>query len=620
MVVDLPRRRMAALLSALLLPAMVAAGGERAAGAGPAPPMVEFGTDAFEVTGSDRSSDGVTTSDRTARAVVGRPSTSRLAPVTPCRLLDTRDHGEAPTRHAVLTVPVAGVCGVPDDAVAASLTVTAIEPTAAGHLAVYPSGTVWPGTSTVNVAAGEVRANGAIVRLGANGAVAVRVQADGHVVVEVSAAFVPAVNSAAGRLVAVERRLVDTRAGSRPSPGGTVRVARPSVVPIGATAVAVSLMTTDSLGPGYFTAHPAGGVRPDTSVLNTDGVGQTRAATVVVPLGDDGFDVFTSGGDHVIVDLQGYFTGPNANRTATGLFVPIRPTRLADTRRDGEVLHRAGEREWSTASVVGDAGAVVANVTMADPVGDGVARARASRTPREELVGVSAAEGETVANLALVPVSTTGLAVHASVRTHVVVDVTGWFTGVPRSATLPAPVNAVPGPGRVLIVGDSVASAFRYSTGALTHLQGYPYELDVRECRRTIGTSCVIRGGTRPSTAVDAIRGASGSFDTIVMMTGYNDSAHNFASAIDQVMAAARSKGVTQVVWLTLRAGASSNYAGINSRIWAAPARHADAKVADWNAHSGAQRGWFAADNVHLNGSGASALARFIDDALWRLS
>jgi hypothetical protein len=98
--------------------------------------------------------------------------------VAPCRLVDTRDpalggpdplHAET-DRRFVLT----GRCGVPATARAVSVNVAVTQPTARGHLRIYPDGAALPPTSTVNYGAAQTRANNAIVTPASTGAIQVR--------------------------------------------------------------------------------------------------------------------------------------------------------------------------------------------------------------------------------------------------------------------------------------------------------------------------------------------------------------------------------------------------------------------------------------------------------------
>ena len=543
--------------------------------------------------------------------------TTALVPIEPCRLLDSRVDGEPLTAGAVVEVQVAGRCSVPVDAAAASLTLTSVAPGASGWLSAHPSDVAWPGTSTLNVAAGEVRANTSIVGLGSGGAVSVLVDAGGHLLVDVTSAFVPADTAEAGRFVGVpQQRLIDTRGATRPDPGATVVVPLPAGVPSDATALTINLTTVDSTGPGYFTVTAGSELQPSTSILNTDAAGQTRAASAVVPVSASGLEVYTSAGDHVVVDVSGYFTGASAETSAEGLFRPIAPVRVADTRADGERLFRSGTREWVTDPVTGgSASAVVANVTMTGVGADGWVLAYPSRTDRPFASSVNASAGETVANLAVTPVSTAGLAVHAAAGSDVVLDLVGWFVGEPVAATGSIPTNVRQGPGRTLIIGDSIPAALNHVPSALDRLATLDQVFDAIECRRTAAPSCVFRGRIPPPSAVDTLVATPGPFETLVMVTGYNDPNSTFASAIDQLVTTSRSLGIAEVVWVTVRED-RENLVRNNQHLVAALDRHPELRLLDWGAHAAGQRSWFAADNVHLSRDGADALARFIVDGL----
>lgn len=92
--------------------------------------------------------------------------------VTPCRLVDTRNPN-GPQGGPILggtqtrSFPVAGLCGIPTTAKAASLNVTTVGTTGSGNIRFWPFGTPMPLVATMNFDAGEPAiANGAIVPLG----------------------------------------------------------------------------------------------------------------------------------------------------------------------------------------------------------------------------------------------------------------------------------------------------------------------------------------------------------------------------------------------------------------------------------------------------------------------
>jgi hypothetical protein len=94
--------------------------------------------------------------------------------VTPCRVLDTREPsgtwgGPSLAAGAVRVFPISGRCDIPPTARSVAVNLTVVDPTQGGHLTLFPAGTPVPGSSTINFRAGIVRANNAILPLGAAG-------------------------------------------------------------------------------------------------------------------------------------------------------------------------------------------------------------------------------------------------------------------------------------------------------------------------------------------------------------------------------------------------------------------------------------------------------------------
>ncbi len=100
---------------------------------------------------------------------------SKLSPVPPSRLLDTRKGiGAAQARVGAgqeLTLQVGGRNGVPAGATAVALNVTAVRPSQLTYVTIYPDGESRPTASSLNPDAGQVSANLAIAKLGAGGRV-----------------------------------------------------------------------------------------------------------------------------------------------------------------------------------------------------------------------------------------------------------------------------------------------------------------------------------------------------------------------------------------------------------------------------------------------------------------
>ncbi|HYN20951.1 MAG TPA: DUF1800 family protein [Thermoanaerobaculia bacterium] len=96
--------------------------------------------------------------------------------VTPCRVVDTRNPAGpfgGPSLNGVNRgFSVAGRCGVSTHAVAVAVNVTVV-PQAGGFLVFWPAGSPVTQTSTINFRAGVVRANNAVLPLGAAGGLTV---------------------------------------------------------------------------------------------------------------------------------------------------------------------------------------------------------------------------------------------------------------------------------------------------------------------------------------------------------------------------------------------------------------------------------------------------------------
>ncbi|MEK7422637.1 MAG: SGNH/GDSL hydrolase family protein [Actinomycetota bacterium] len=567
------------------------------------------------------------------------PATAALVTVAPCRLYDSRatspgGQSERVPARTEIVVDAAGRCGLPAGAVALVLSVTVTAPSRPGFVAVWPAGATPTATSALNFEGGETRANGAIVATGVNGAIVISASADAHLVVDVTGAFTAAERSRAGRFVPTPpTRLVDTRvSGSRRPAGSTIRIPLPAGVPSDATALAITIATSETSSSGYFTAHGAGIERPTTSLLNSDGPRQVRAAGQIVATGPEGIEVFSQTGDHVIVDFTGWFTGPSSPESGDGLFVPIAPTRIVDTRTDTVTggIFPGGTIQVDPTDVAGHPVAAIAgNWTMTETRAAGYITAYPGRTERPLAATVNAdRRRQNVAQFGIVAASSAGIAVFASNGNDLVVDATGWFTGDPLPTTTATDPPNTPAPDtarRVLLVGDSTLAGVRWYGNARHALVGSDFVLDVESCRRLVGTSCGGREGRRPPNAVQAIAAAEGTIDVVVIMTGYNDWYTTFSGAVDQVMGVSRAKGARRVVWLTYREGSAyRNPTGgtaqdegfrIQNQILrekAASGAFPEMVVADYDAYTRATDGWFTSDGVHFTIVGAYGTADYI--------
>ncbi len=161
-------------------------------------PGVNYTVDVVAVGPAGRSSGGGTLDVTTDRATGGFISMGSS------RLLDTRlttrlDAGE------MREVDLTGTPGLPDDASSVVLTVTAVQPTAAGYLSVVPCGADDPSTSNVNYVAGVTRAGSAIVDVRESDSICVYSRASTDVVIDLDGATSPTVGTLRLHTVQPER-------------------------------------------------------------------------------------------------------------------------------------------------------------------------------------------------------------------------------------------------------------------------------------------------------------------------------------------------------------------------------------------------------------------------------
>ncbi len=236
------------------------------------------------------------------------PDGDGYRPVTPARVLDTRDGGRLVTDVAVAVHDVLG-----HDATAVVANVTVTNPLGAGFVTAYPCDMPLPLASNVNFAAGQTVANLATVKLGTGSTLCVHSSSPTHLVVDVAGGFAPGATSALTSVVPA--RLLDTRdatggwtgpvaAGQRVE----LAVAGRRGVPTGARAVAVNLTATDTAAAGYVVAFPCDGAVPMASNVNFR-AGETAATMAVVRLSSDGaLCLRSSAGASLVVDVAGWFT------------------------------------------------------------------------------------------------------------------------------------------------------------------------------------------------------------------------------------------------------------------------------------------------------------------------
>lgn len=260
----------------------------------------------------------------------------------------------------------------------------------------------------------------------------------------VPARALEAAASAPSRYVPLDpRRLADTRLAGGALAAGSTRDfdVTAAGVPAGAAAVVVNVTMTDAAAWGFAALYPTGAARPAVSSVNVSGTGETAAVADIVAIGERAsIRVYSSVRAHYVVDVTGYFVP--ASEASEGRFQALVPARALDTR-GGPQLAPLSDVRVGLAGAFGvpasGASAVAISITAVDAAGAGWVQARptggTTRVGASSNLNLSYA-GQTVANLAILPLGRDGsITVHVATRTHLLVDVVGWFTdaGAPAS-------------------------------------------------------------------------------------------------------------------------------------------------------------------------------------------
>ncbi|MEO6123263.1 MAG: hypothetical protein ABIR32_06100 [Ilumatobacteraceae bacterium] len=220
---------------------------------------------------------------------------TRLTPMTPTRIADTRETGRADP--LMLTAP-AGAEGL-------VLNVTGVGSELPGFMVVYPCDRPIPATSNLNFVAGAAVAGSVYVEVGRAGTVCVHANTPIDMVVDLHGTF-----SAGGQLrfqAAAPQRMVDTRTGlggwrGQVGVGQQIEVA---VAPPEAQAVTGNITIIAPGTSGFQTAFRCGIGVPPTSSVNADRA-QIAANSFTVS-STASMCVRSSVGAHLIVDTTGWW-------------------------------------------------------------------------------------------------------------------------------------------------------------------------------------------------------------------------------------------------------------------------------------------------------------------------
>lgn len=377
--------------------------------------------------------------------VSGPSSATHFVPVTPCRIVDTRNPNGpfgGPTiaggASRDFVVPNSA-CGIPSTAAGYSLNVAVVPHGKLAYLTLWPSGQSQPLVATLNSVDGRIKSNAAIVPAGGNGAISVFATDTTDVILDINGYFVPGNNTAALAFYPLTPcRVADTRNSTGPLGGPSLTaegvrsfpiLASPCGLPATARAYSLNFAAVPR-GPQlrFITAWPAGQAQPLVASLN-DTTGTIAANAVIVPAGTNGdVNVFATDATDLMIDIDGYFApqGPGGLSLYT-----VTPCRVLDSRLPDGTPAFSSTRDINVAAspcgVPDNAQAFVFNATVV-PVG---VLGFITMWPRGQLqplaATLNAIDGAITNNMAIVPTTTGSISVFPSAPTHLVLDIFGFF-------------------------------------------------------------------------------------------------------------------------------------------------------------------------------------------------
>ena len=245
-------------------------------------------------------------------------------------------------------------------------------------------------------------------------------------------------------------RIYDSRAGGGalgPNSTRDIQVTGQGGVPTtGVAAAVINVTVTGTTAASYLTAYPTGFSRPTASNLNWT-AGKTIANLVEVAVGDGGqVAVYNAAGNtDVIFDVEGWINQPTGTPGVDGLYNPLVPARILDTR-DGtggfSTPISAGRSITVQVSGRGNvpasgAEAVVLNLTATNPTAAGYLTIYPAGVARPTASNLNFAANQTVPNRVVVQLGTSGQVTiyNPAGSVNVVADVNGWFTDTTAGGT-----------------------------------------------------------------------------------------------------------------------------------------------------------------------------------------
>lgn len=370
-------------------------------------------------------------------------SPTEFVSINPQRLFDTRNGTGGRTgalgKAESWPFTVRGLAGVPAEAVAVALNLTAVDATAPTFVTAFPGGQAMPTTSNLNPVPGVAVPNLAIIRLGPAGDVIFYNNAGNvHLLADVVGYFRD--GSSVGMAPLAPARLLDTRdtTGGHPGKLGAgqmldLQVADRGGVSGSPEAVALNVTVTSPTAASYLTVWPSGDAQPYASSVNMV-PGQTVPNMVMTRVGSNGMvSIYNNAGStDVIVDVLGCFDGDSDGR-----YVALSPSRVLDTRYGtGAPLAQVGQTPLPVI-LLGRGGVpssgvsgVMMNVTAVAPTGNTFVTVYPNGTDRPTASNLNVSTGQVIPNMVLARIGDEGtVMMYNNVgNIDLIADVVGYFT------------------------------------------------------------------------------------------------------------------------------------------------------------------------------------------------
>jgi hypothetical protein len=385
------------------------------------------------------------TSAQTVTAVFNVPIALRFVPLTPCRVVDTRQAngqfgGPAITGGTSrdFALPQGACPGIPSNAAAYSVNVTVVPQGHLGYLTTWPTGYTRPLTSLMN-SDGRTKANAAIVPAGDSSSVSVYVTDTANVIIDINGYFTTPGGNTLAFFPMTPCRVVDTR-GADGTLGGPILsngVARDFPIqqstncPVPASAQAYSFNVTalpqNQQRLSYLTVWPTGISQPVVSTLNSS-TGVNTANAAIVPAGTDGdIDVYPSGNNtNLIIDINGYFAPPATGSLSLYTFEPCRvlDTRQGNGAFSGQMVVNVAN---SGCGVPTSAQGYDMNATVVPSGALGYLTLWPDGENQPVVSTLNAPDGAITSNMAIVPTTNGSIDAYASALTQLILDISSYF-------------------------------------------------------------------------------------------------------------------------------------------------------------------------------------------------